>query len=96
MGLSNFLNKDIYHVIPESDLGTHFDLIILKDVIEHIPDQARFMPQLERFLKPGGKVFLHFHLGKCLMVGISRFCLKNGLQSYRITICYLENGIHWC
>lgn len=95
-GTVQFLNKDIYHVIPESDLGTHFDLIILKDVIEHIPDQARFMPQLERFLKPGGKVFLHFHLGKCLMVGISRFCLKNGLQSYRITICYLENGIHWC
>jgi hypothetical protein len=29
-------------------------------VIEHIPDQARFMPQLERFLKPGGKVFFAF------------------------------------
>ena len=59
-GTVQFLNKDIYHVIPESDLGTHFDLIILKDVIEHIPDQARFMPQLERFLKPGGKVFFAF------------------------------------
>ena len=59
-GAVQFLNKDIYHVIPESDLGTHFDLIILKDVIEHIPDQARFMPQLERFLKPGGKVFFAF------------------------------------
>ena len=59
-GAVQFLNKDIYHVIPESDLGTHFDLIILNDVIEHIPDQARFMPQLERFLKPGGKVFFAF------------------------------------
>ena len=53
-GVVQFLNKDIYDVIPETDLGTRFDLIILKDVIEHIPDQARFMPQLERFLKPGG------------------------------------------
>jgi len=59
-GAVQFLNKDIYDVIPETDLGTRFDLIILKDVIEHIPDQARFMPQLERFLKPGGKVFFAF------------------------------------
>ncbi len=59
-GAVQFLNKDIYDVIPETDLGTHFDLIILKDVIEHIFDQARFMPQLERFLKPGGKVFFAF------------------------------------
>lgn len=59
-GVVQFLNKDIYDVIPEVDLGTRFDLIILKDVIEHIPDQARFMPQLERFLKPGGKVFFAF------------------------------------
>mgnify|MGYP006190933005 FL=1 len=59
-GKVQFLNKDIYDVVPESDLGTRFDLIILKDVIEHIPDQARFMPQLHRFLKPGGRVFFAF------------------------------------
>lgn len=59
-GKVQFLNKDIYDVVPDTDLGTKFDLIILKDVIEHIPDQARFMPQLHRFLKPGGKVFFAF------------------------------------
>lgn len=59
-GEVQFLNKDIYDVVPEVDLGTRFDLIILKDVIEHIPDQARFMPQLHRFLKPGGRVFFAF------------------------------------
>jgi SAM-dependent methyltransferase len=59
-GKVQFLNNDIYDVVPESDLGTRFDLIILKDVIEHIPDQARFMPQLHRFLKPGGRVFFAF------------------------------------
>jgi SAM-dependent methyltransferase len=59
-GKVQFLNKDIYDVVPEVDLGTRFDLIILKDVIEHIPDQARFMPQLHRFLKPGGRVFFAF------------------------------------
>jgi SAM-dependent methyltransferase len=59
-GVVQFLNKDIYDVVPEVDLGSKFDLIILKDVIEHIPDQGKFMPQLHRFLKPGGKVFFAF------------------------------------
>lgn len=59
-GQIQFLNKDIYDVIPEEDLGTKFDLIILKDVIEHIPNQEKFMPQLHRFLNPGGVVFFAF------------------------------------
>ncbi len=59
-GRVDFLNRDIYLVDPERDLGTLYDLVILKDVIEHIPDQARFMPQLLRFLKKGGKVFFAF------------------------------------
>lgn len=52
------LSRDIYRVTPE-ELGT-FDLIFLKDTIEHIPDQARFMGELKRFLKPGGKLFFAF------------------------------------
>ena len=49
-GKIQFLNKDIYDVVPETDLGTKFDLIILKDVIEHIPNQEKFMPQLHLHL----------------------------------------------
>lgn len=59
-GKVGFLNKDIYLVDVDKEIGSKFDLIILKDVIEHIPDQARFMPQLHRFLKPGGRVFFAF------------------------------------
>jgi 2-polyprenyl-3-methyl-5-hydroxy-6-metoxy-1,4-benzoquinol methylase len=59
-GLVRFINRDIYDTDPERDLGMRFDLIILKDVIEHIPDQQRFMPQLQRFLNPGGMVFFAF------------------------------------
>lgn len=59
-GQIQFLNKDIYDVNPETDLGTKFDLIILKDVIEHIPNQENFMPQLHRFLNKGGVVFFAF------------------------------------
>jgi SAM-dependent methyltransferase len=59
-GKVQFLNKDIYDVDPEKDLGSRFDLIILKDVIEHIPQQEKFIPQLQRFLSPGGVVFFAF------------------------------------
>lgn len=59
-GRVQFMNKDIYDVDVERDIGHGFDLVILKDVIEHIPDQARFMPQLHKFLNPGGVVFFAF------------------------------------
>jgi len=35
-------------------------LIILKDVVEHIPDQEKFIPYLKKFLKPGGYVYFGF------------------------------------
>lgn len=37
-----------------------FDLIILKDAIEHIPEQERFIPYLRHFLKPQGQIFFGF------------------------------------
>jgi SAM-dependent methyltransferase len=59
-GRVTFLNKNIYDVDPEVDLEGRYDIIILKDVIEHIPDQARFMPELLRFMQKGGLVFFAF------------------------------------
>jgi SAM-dependent methyltransferase len=37
-----------------------FDIIILKDVIEHVPEQEKFVPYLKNFLKPGGQIFFGF------------------------------------
>jgi SAM-dependent methyltransferase len=49
--------QDIY----KADLkGRTFDLIIMRDVIEHIPDQEKFMGFVKKFLKPNGKFFLAF------------------------------------
>ena len=59
-GKVDFLNKDIYDVDVHADIGQTFDLVILKDVIEHIPNQEKFMPQLHKFLSPGGSVFFAF------------------------------------
>lgn len=54
----SLITENIYNVTPEQ-IGT-FDLIMLRDVIEHIPDQATFMKHLKMFLKPEGRVFFGF------------------------------------
>lgn len=50
--------RDIYKMKP-NELG-EFDLIIMRDVIEHIPNQEKFMAYVKQFLKPTGKFFLGF------------------------------------
>jgi len=50
--------KDIY--LAENMLNVQFDLIVMRDVIEHIHDQDRFMGYVKRFLKPGAVFFLGF------------------------------------
>ncbi len=59
-GLIRFINKNIYDIEVEKDIGHRFDLIILKDVIEHIPQQDVFMKKLLDFLSPAGMVFFAF------------------------------------
>lgn len=59
-GRVRFFTKDIYDADPAGDFGHRFDLIILKDVIEHIHDQARFLERMREFLAPGGLVFFGF------------------------------------
>jgi 2-polyprenyl-3-methyl-5-hydroxy-6-metoxy-1,4-benzoquinol methylase len=50
--------KDIYDVDPQ-DLPT-FDLIFLRDVIEHIHNQEKFIGFIKRFLKADGVIFFAF------------------------------------
>ena len=58
-GNINFIAKDIYEINPE-ELGTKYDLVILKDVIEHIHDQKKFMKEVEKFLTEDGVIFFGF------------------------------------
>jgi SAM-dependent methyltransferase len=53
----SFICEDIYKVDPA---GHQFDVIIMRDVIEHIPNQEKFMHFVKQFLKPRGKFFLAF------------------------------------
>jgi len=59
-GKASFFAKDIYQVDPEKDFEAKFDLVILKDVIEHIPNQQNLMHELHRFLRKDGIIFLGF------------------------------------
>jgi SAM-dependent methyltransferase len=51
-----FIHKDIYKL---EDIG-QFDIVMTRDVLEHIHDQQKFMNYVKKFLKPGGKFFLGF------------------------------------
>lgn len=55
-GLINFIAEDIYKIDPEK-LPFKYDLIILKDVIEHIHDQKKVIGFLKTFLNPHGFIF---------------------------------------
>jgi len=59
-GKVHYIDKDIYKVDVESELGGKFDIIILKDVIEHIHDQPKLIAEMKRLLNPGGCIFFGF------------------------------------
>lgn len=56
----SFFNKDIYEEDFKNIFHYQFDLIILKDVIEHIHDQENLIGYLNTFLKTGGTIFFSF------------------------------------
>jgi len=50
------IQDDIYNITEQMT----FDIIIVRDVLEHIHDQERFMAYIKRFLKSKGVIFLGF------------------------------------
>ncbi len=70
--------KDIYEV-EEEELG-QFDLILMRDVIEHIHNQEKFMHFVKRFLRPEGKFFLGFPPWNMPFGGHQQICKSNLLS----------------
>lgn len=71
-GKARFLAQNIYDSTPE-DLGT-FDIIMLRDVIEHLPNQEQFMAHMKTFLKPKGVVFFGFPPWRMPFGGHQQIC----------------------
>lgn len=54
----SLITSDIYH--PPANLDRQFDVVFMRDVLEHIHNQEKFLNYAKRFLKPGGMFFLGF------------------------------------
>ena len=76
-GTITLLTKDIYDVSSE-ELNGKFDIIILKDVIEHIHNQPKLMQRLHNFLLPNGIVFYGFPPWQMPFGGHQQICKKSG------------------
>lgn len=91
-----FLLQNIY----EDDFGKRFtgffDVIMLKDVIEHVPEQANFIARLQQFLKPGGQIFFGFPPWYMPFGGHQQVCRNkwaSKLPYYHILPKFIYRGI---
>jgi 2-polyprenyl-3-methyl-5-hydroxy-6-metoxy-1,4-benzoquinol methylase len=55
-GKVKFILKNVYDADFVATYNHHFDLIVLKDTIEHVPNQEGFIPHLKQLLAPNGKI----------------------------------------
>ncbi len=90
-----FVARDIYLTQPE-EVGGTFDLIILRDVIEHIYNQERFMQYIQQFLKPNGRIFFGFPpwympFGGHQQICASRFLSK--LPYFHLLPAFMYRGV---
>ncbi|MBA3649862.1 MAG: class I SAM-dependent methyltransferase [Chitinophagales bacterium] len=72
--------KNIYDPSFKKEFEGSFDLIILKDVIEHIFDQEKLIHQLKGYLKPGGKIFFGFPPWYMAFGGHQQLCKNKWLS----------------
>ena len=84
--------EDIY----QSETLDQYDLIIMRDVIEHIHFQERFMSYVKKYLKPNGKFFLAFPPWHNPFGGHQQICKNKFLSSlpyYHIFPKFIYKGI---
>ncbi|RYE26099.1 MAG: class I SAM-dependent methyltransferase [Sphingobacteriales bacterium] len=55
-----FFNWNVYDDSFLQKYKNYFDLIILKDTIEHIPNQEAFIPYMKQLLRQDGQIFFGF------------------------------------
>ncbi len=67
---------------PEPQTIGTFDLIVLKDFIEHVEDQSKFMSEIDSLLKKGGKIFYAFPLWHMPFGGHQQVCNSRLLSKW--------------
>jgi SAM-dependent methyltransferase len=66
------INQDVYTVTSDAQL--RFNLIILRDALEHIPNQDALLEHLKRFLLPGGHIVFAFAPWRMPFGGHQQMC----------------------
>ncbi|AZQ62840.1 class I SAM-dependent methyltransferase [Flammeovirga pectinis] len=79
-GKAQVIGKNVYDIDVDKELGEKFDLIILKDVIEHIPNQEKIIHHFRNFLKPKGKIFFGFPPWQMPFGGHQQICSSKVLS----------------
>lgn len=83
--------RDIYTVTPD-EIGK-FDIIMLRDVIEHIPNQEQFMHYLKDFMHNDTVVFFGFPVWCNPFGGHHQIC-RNKWLSHTPWLHLLPNGLY--
>lgn len=92
-GQAVLLSQNIYDEDFATKYKGAFDIIMLKDVIEHVPEQEKFIVHLSSFLRPGGQIFFGFPPWYMPFGGHQQICegkLASKLPYYHI----LPRGIY--
>ena len=74
----HLIARDIYLLKPEE--VQPFDIVYMRDTIEHIPDQERFFAHIKQFLKPGTKLFFGFPSWRMPFGGHQQVCRSKFLS----------------
>jgi SAM-dependent methyltransferase len=72
-GRLTLLHQDV-HTLAEHEYAAYFDLIVLKDVIEHVHDRPALFALMAKLLRPGGRVFLSFPPWRMPFGGHQQIC----------------------
>ena len=72
------IESDIYDV--NADVFENVDLVIMRDTLEHIPNQELFLQHLNKILKPKTKVFIGFPPWHMPFAGHQQVCKSKFLS----------------
>ena len=74
------IDNDIYSIDFEKEFQIKFDIIILKDVIEHIHGHEKLLRKMQSFLAPSGVIFLGFPPWQMPFGGHQQICRSKFLS----------------
>ena len=73
-GTLRLLHQDAQELLRREEFRGYFDLIVLKDVIEHVEDRPALFSMMEQLLRPGGRVFMAFPPWRMPFGGHQQIC----------------------